>query len=550
MIFVTKHFREMVGVGIVLAIAAVMRLYSIREESVWLDEYFSVAYLDQPDLISFLRAQRHENWEMVPLYYILQYLWAKIYPGSIIWVRCLSVIFGLVSALSIYLIGRRFFNPICGLMALLLFSLSPFQLFHSQEIRTYALVASLSLISSFAFLEWYYTKRHSFFLLHGLANLWLVWTHLLSPLLFVAQGIFLQVVQRRTWQERIPWYVVHVLVLASVIPLVIGIKPAPDPQVPKPSVGNIWHFISDTTLRNDGSLIHKAFLNEGEYIRWTLGTSDVAVVGYFPPLVDFLVAIYRPLDNALGRLLMWALTLVIFYLLLRLFYLFKKKTIPDGHSAATFYIVLCFLIPLGILFLLAQFWKPHIFQSRYIIYCWPFLYLSCGIFLQLLRTKWVQWLYAFSVVGCMSLLGLLGVLLPIRPDYLGAVRFVSQHLGPEGEMICSDYNTLRLMQFNAKNLPVVSAYYDDGDALLSYFDISIGQQKESCFIFCGEESLRLRNRITMRAVEKNVPCIGQFFPGMQFLFAYYFNPSQTKSIENPVSPEAPAKDLRLLNRKL
>ncbi|HRZ17609.1 MAG TPA: hypothetical protein P5141_08615, partial [Candidatus Hydrogenedentes bacterium] len=131
--------------ALLFLLALGLRLRGIGAESVWMDDFFSAARLDAPNLLQFLRDQRGDNWEMVPVYYTLEYFWAGLRPGSLAWVRGLSALFGAGAVVWVFLLGRRLGGMLAGCLAGLVMALSPWMVFHGQGLRPYALMLFLSL---------------------------------------------------------------------------------------------------------------------------------------------------------------------------------------------------------------------------------------------------------------------------------------------------------------------------------------------------------------------------------------------------------------------
>ena len=139
-----KHF---LIIGIILTIAAFLRIYQLGHECLWIDEVSSVdqALRPLPELFSgFLRA---------PFYYFILRCWIKLFGLSEFSLRLPSAIFGILSVYFTYRIGKDFFGRRAGEMGALLLAVSPFCLFFSQEVRHYSLWLLLTLLSNFFFLR-------------------------------------------------------------------------------------------------------------------------------------------------------------------------------------------------------------------------------------------------------------------------------------------------------------------------------------------------------------------------------------------------------------
>ncbi len=133
---------------ILLTVAgAALRFGTLNVQSVWLDEATTMVLV------------RHSLWGMFshlyseetpPLYFVLVWIWTKIFGTGVLGFRSLSAVLGTVTIPVMYAVGRRI-SPRVGLWAAALTVVSPAMYYFSQEARCYAL---LVLLSAAAFLFW------------------------------------------------------------------------------------------------------------------------------------------------------------------------------------------------------------------------------------------------------------------------------------------------------------------------------------------------------------------------------------------------------------
>ena len=123
----------------IVALGGFLRFYQIGSEGLWLDEAFSVWMARQPvgEMLSWaVRIDQHP-----PLYYSLLHCWMVALGDGEAAVRALSALFGTLTIPVIYLLGRRLADDKVGLLAALLFAVSPFHVRYAQEARMYTLLA-------------------------------------------------------------------------------------------------------------------------------------------------------------------------------------------------------------------------------------------------------------------------------------------------------------------------------------------------------------------------------------------------------------------------
>jgi uncharacterized membrane protein len=127
--------------GIVVAGGA-LRFATLDAQSYWLDEVATVNLLRQDfgDMISSVSAG-----ESTPhLYYVIAWVWAKLFGTGEVGLRSLSALFGTAVIPVAYLLGRRLAGMRAGLIAAALCAFNPLLVWYSQEARAYSLLVLLS----------------------------------------------------------------------------------------------------------------------------------------------------------------------------------------------------------------------------------------------------------------------------------------------------------------------------------------------------------------------------------------------------------------------
>ena len=140
-----------VGLVVVASAAAFLRLLFLGQDSFWWDELASVVY-------SGADWQAFWSWELqseslnLVLYYLILRPW--LYLGeSEFAVRSLSVIFGVLTVIAVFVLGKRLFDLRTGLIAALILAVHAFHIQFSQEARGYSLLTLLVTLSSLFFLK-------------------------------------------------------------------------------------------------------------------------------------------------------------------------------------------------------------------------------------------------------------------------------------------------------------------------------------------------------------------------------------------------------------
>ena len=112
---------------------------TIGQQPLWTDELFSRYYVDLFGL-KFLWTTGFAHENSPPLYYMAIDGWMHLFGAGEAAMRSLSLVASVLTLPLIYLIGRELSDPRRGLIATLIFALSPMQVGFAQEARTYALL--------------------------------------------------------------------------------------------------------------------------------------------------------------------------------------------------------------------------------------------------------------------------------------------------------------------------------------------------------------------------------------------------------------------------
>lgn len=137
--------REAALLGLILGLGALLRLATLGHHSLWLDEGLSYWIANRPldGLLDYLaRRDTHP-----PLHYLV--LQAMIALGGSEWLlRLPSALAGIGAIALLYALGKEVFDARTGLLAAFILAVSPLHLWHAQEARMYALVATLALAAT------------------------------------------------------------------------------------------------------------------------------------------------------------------------------------------------------------------------------------------------------------------------------------------------------------------------------------------------------------------------------------------------------------------
>lgn len=132
----------------ILALAAFLRFNDLGEESLWVDELYSLSFVSAEDAAEVASLTYAEDYHP-PGYHLVLYSWRILAGESEAALRFPSAIAGVLSVLAIYLLGRRLYSEREGLAAALFMAVLRYPVFYSQEARSYSLVILFSTLSAY-----------------------------------------------------------------------------------------------------------------------------------------------------------------------------------------------------------------------------------------------------------------------------------------------------------------------------------------------------------------------------------------------------------------
>ncbi len=177
-----KKYVYLLLVLIVLAAAWTRFSPVLWERDMWYDEAFTGILLKAPfsEMNQMIFDDVHP-----PLYYWLAKPWAAMFGYTPAGIRLFSLILGLATVASVFVIGKRFFNVKAGLLAAAVTAFSPFAVEYSQEARMYSLFGLLFLWSVWFFYRALETNSMKHWIVWGILGGLSFYTHYLALFFFI-----------------------------------------------------------------------------------------------------------------------------------------------------------------------------------------------------------------------------------------------------------------------------------------------------------------------------------------------------------------------------
>lgn len=200
---------------LIFIVNVVYKSIFLGSREISIDEPFTLFYSQMPlgEIISMLPSENNP-----PLHFLIMHGWIKLAGIDPFPARILSMVFGSMSAVMIYLVGKQFLSRSTGITAALLFTFSNFNTYLSQEVRVYSLFICLTLISAYLLLQISQSFNRKRFILLILVNILLIYSHFFSFLLLFAEYLFVCLVPAMRKQLMKPFAWMAMILFLSYIP--------------------------------------------------------------------------------------------------------------------------------------------------------------------------------------------------------------------------------------------------------------------------------------------------------------------------------------------
>lgn len=186
----------------ILIIGFLLRLLNLNQ-SLWLDEAINVIAVKSHSLYGMITQYAVADFHP-PGWFIILWIWGKIFGYSEISVRLPSVLFGVLTILVMYLIGKKLVNNKFGFISALLLTVNPLHIYYSQEARMYSMAAFAVTLNMYLFINLLKSSKEGFFskLIYILSNILILMSDYVAYFIFPAQLIILLFVKNQTMVKR------------------------------------------------------------------------------------------------------------------------------------------------------------------------------------------------------------------------------------------------------------------------------------------------------------------------------------------------------------
>lgn len=255
---------------LIFVFALALRLILITQKNLWFDEIYSW-HLSQQPFLSII----FTTWSDIhpPLFYFLLKIWIWIFGQSVISLRILPVLCSSISIFFIYPVARKILSEQNSLIVLILFALSPLNLFYSQEVRMAAVNLLFNLASVYYFINLVDSRDSTKGgRLYTIFTILALYTHYFSLFILLTQIIYLIYLKRsRHVNIRLflkPYLIVFLVYLVWIPVMVIQISRG-QPWRYEQNIGDVFFQLKAFTIDlalgfyqrySDGILLYNLFL--------------------------------------------------------------------------------------------------------------------------------------------------------------------------------------------------------------------------------------------------------------------------------------------------
>lgn len=350
----------------------------------------------------------------VPLYHVILHYWQLELGSSITTVRALSLLFFIISIPLMYVLSRQLLSRPWALLAVVLFSFSPFMNWYGSETRMYTMLALVSILNHFFFIR--ILKQNKGWLGYALTTLAGVYTHYFFLFSLLTQVLF-YLYQRRKFPSGSLKKFASVAVAA-----VLALLPW------------LYYFRSQGSGANTSPLL-----------------PTPSSVDFFNAFSNFSFGFQTDAINTI-LLSCWPLIVLIGFFAIR-----KNQRFSPGIS----YLMCAAILPVVIAFGLSFIVEPF-FISRYMISVIPPLTIVLVWFISQYNRR-----YAVAAGGVILLIvsmatfeQLRSAATPVKEDYKSAAQHIEQEAKPQDLVVLSAPFTVFPFE-----------YYYEGDAKINTLPI-------------------------------------------------------------------------------
>lgn len=213
-----SDYRLWLVVGLTL-LATALRVYQIDKVPLRGDEAFTVRFWTENPVELWNDLAKREPHPMGA--FAVFWGWKQLAGDSEFSMRTLSLLLNLPGVAVMMVLGKRLIGSWAAVWMLgLLWAVNPFQVWHAQDARNYAMWSAFSAIAMWLFLRAVQHNRTKDWALYGLAEIIALYLFLLEPFFVVVQAAYLLLFHRKKYVLQrvvVTWVVIAIVLIPELI---------------------------------------------------------------------------------------------------------------------------------------------------------------------------------------------------------------------------------------------------------------------------------------------------------------------------------------------
>lgn len=201
-----------IALFLILALGVGLRIVNLDKFDFWFDEASAVLQARNIETIDFTQDNNP------PLYVYALHLWGK-YFDSEYGLRLLSVLFGSMAIIMVFVLGRLLYETKIALISAFILAVSPFHIYYSREARRYSMSFLLSLLAVYFFIKSFQKGRMRFWAGFIIFTVLSIYCHYVNVLNWMFLVVFFLMAQKTLNKEiKIKGWISNFLILVSFAP--------------------------------------------------------------------------------------------------------------------------------------------------------------------------------------------------------------------------------------------------------------------------------------------------------------------------------------------
>ena len=200
----------------------VVKSWFLGTRDIAMDEPFTIFHAQGslPEIFAMLRTENNP-----PLFFLILDYWIRLFGIGAVSVRFLPMVFSSLTAVFIYLTGKRFFSMRAAIVASLLFTFSNFNLVFAHEARVYSLFTLLTVVSVYLLFAQHEKQSRAKVVLLAVVNSLLLYAHFFGAVVIFTELLMMLAIPG-SGKRGLKWFAVSLgvtlLLYLPYLPLMLG----------------------------------------------------------------------------------------------------------------------------------------------------------------------------------------------------------------------------------------------------------------------------------------------------------------------------------------